>query len=617
MLDSFAATGPALQPESPDARDLRVAICSDAAPDRNGVGTYYQDLAEHLEAAGAEVELVTPRFRDGEWSGGLRLPLPGDPTQRFLIPSPLAVSRRVFALRPNTVVVPTPGPYGLLGMHLAGRTGARLVVAFHTHFERLTGLFPGWRLRGRIAQSYLTACHRLLFRRSALVLANSQEMIRVAQDIGARRVRLMGTPIAKRFLDGEPPPLPRTLKRVLFAGRLAPEKGLEQVTEAARCLPELEILVAGDGPLKPWLEVQSRALPNLTQLGWVSRARVLTLIDSVDCLVLPSRVESFGTIALEAMARARTVLVSSACGILSWERLAQGLFAIRADESLANALSRVRDLDPALRARKARIGREAALEINGRSLDHWLAVLRGDAPGCSMTGLDEIRTLVSVHDVMPETLDQVQTALDLIAETGAGAVTLLVVPGRDWDRPGIERLRAWQDRGFELAGHGWTHRVERFGGLAHRLHGLLISRRTAEHLSMDRNAIAWLLARCHAWFPEQGLRPPSLYVPPAWALGDFPRAALAALPFAHYEVLTGLIPSNGRAFTPLPLLGYEADTAPRALALRLSNRLNRRLAQVRGCVRIAIHPHDLGLRLADDLRRDLADYRHRIDYTSL
>ncbi len=378
MLDFFPAPRPALQPGPPDARGLRVVICSDAAPDRNGVGAYYQDLAEHLEANGAKVELVAPGFRDGVWSGGLRLPLPGDPTQRFLIPSPLAIGQRVLDLRPDAVVVPTPGPYGMLGMHLARRTGARLVVAFHTHLERLTGLFPGWRLRGRIAQGYLAACHRLLFRRSALVLANSQEMIQVAQDIGARRVQLMGTPIAKRFLDLEPRPLSGTLKRVLFAGRLAPEKRLEQVAEAARRLPDLEILVAGDGPLGPWLEARCRELPNLTQLGWVSRARVLNLIDSADCLVLPSQVESFGTIALEAMARARTVLVSPACGILSWDRLAPGLFPIRSDESLADALARVRDLDPTLRARKAWIAREAALEVNRRSLDHWFAVLGGD-----------------------------------------------------------------------------------------------------------------------------------------------------------------------------------------------------------------------------------------------
>lgn len=309
---------------------------------------------------------------------GLPTPCPGVPSQQILIPYAATIGWQVLDLLPDLAILPTVGRYGMLGIHLARRTGARLVVGFHTHLERLTGLLPGWRLRGRIAQGYLAASHRLLFRRSALVLANSREMIQVARDIGASNVRLMGTPIAKGFLDLEPRPLSGALERVLFAGRLAPEKGLDQVAEAARRLPDLEILLAGDGPLRPWLATQCRELGNLTLLGWVSRARVLALIDGVDCLVLPSQVESFGTIALEAMARARIVLVSPACGILSWDRLARGLFPIRSGESLADALVRTRNLDPALRARKAWIAREAALEINRRCLDHWFAVLAGD-----------------------------------------------------------------------------------------------------------------------------------------------------------------------------------------------------------------------------------------------
>lgn len=363
-----------------DASGLRVAIISDAAPERNGVGTYYRDLAEHLKAAGAKVELISPRFRAGRWHGGLAMPMPGDPTQRFLIPRPKLISRRLKRLDPNAIIIPTPGPYGMLGLIMARRTSARLVVGFHTHFERLAALNNHWRLFGVLAQGYLNNCHRALFKSSHLVLANSHEMLDVARAIGATKVGLMGTPIPKHFLDVPVSPLRPRIAQVLFAGRLAPEKNLGAVVEAAEALPQLQFQIAGDGPLRDWVEQEAARLPNLDYVGWVRRQEILPLIDRTDILVLPSTIESFGTIALEAMARGRLVVVSSQCGILSWDQLNRALFQMRDDETLSSTLMRVCALDQGILERKAALGLEAAREINNRNLRHWLSVLRDQDP---------------------------------------------------------------------------------------------------------------------------------------------------------------------------------------------------------------------------------------------
>jgi predicted deacetylase len=231
-------------------------------------------------------------------------------------------------------------------------------------------------------------------------------------------------------------------------------------------------------------------------------------------------------------------------------------------------------------------------------------------------GAGPVQALVCVHDLMPETLGRVERIVALCAESGSGPLTLLVVPGLGWDRAGIARLRAWQDQGHRLAGHGWVHRVERFKGLAHRLHGLAISRRVAEHLALDAQGIASLVRRCHDWFPAQGLAPPALYVPPAWAMGPIGPESLAALPFAQWEVLTGVRGPGGRLLR-LPMVGYEGDTRARRVAIRLWNRANRARARACGWLRIAIHPGDLDLGLAAELRQDLARFPHRVDYSSL
>ncbi|MBK5968834.1 MULTISPECIES: polysaccharide deacetylase family protein [Thiorhodovibrio] len=224
----------------------------------------------------------------------------------------------------------------------------------------------------------------------------------------------------------------------------------------------------------------------------------------------------------------------------------------------------------------------------------------------------ETDALVSVHDVMPETLPAVERVLDRLSALGVAKVTLLVVPGRDWSAADLDRLQQLLQPGHELAAHGWHHRAEHIGGLYHRLHALFLSRQVAEHLALDAEGILALLRRSREWFIQQGFAPPSLYVPPAWAMGAISRARLSAEgPFERYEVFGGIYEARTRAWRATPMLGYEADNATRVLALRLWNALNRRRARAAGVLRIGIHPHDLDYALAGDLEADLKRFnRH-------
>ncbi len=210
--------------------------------------------------------------------------------------------------------------------------------------------------------------------------------------------------------------------------------------------------------------------------------------------------------------------------------------------------------------------------------------------------------IVSIHDVMPESLKEVENLLRLLAKHRIAAATLLVVPGKNWSVRELAILRSWQEAGWVLAGHGWRHRCGPPGTLLHRLHSRMISRDAAEHLSLCRRQIVGLMSRCHRWFAENGLSSPTLYVPPAWALGTVQRGDLCGLPFRTVETLLGLIDPEADRFFPLPLLGFEADTTARALFLKGSNAANRWFAHHTGRpLRVAIHPFDLRYGLVDDL----------------
>ncbi|NKI35337.1 DUF2334 domain-containing protein [Wenzhouxiangella sp. XN79A] len=214
-----------------------------------------------------------------------------------------------------------------------------------------------------------------------------------------------------------------------------------------------------------------------------------------------------------------------------------------------------------------------------------------------------MKLLVSIHDVMPETLDRVRRIFDRLVDAGLVPITLLVVPGRDWTADHLRGLRALLDDGAELAGHGWTHEIRRIRGPKHALHSALISRRAGEHLALSRFGILRLMLSNRAWFDASDLPAPALYVPPAWAMGPVPRSVLKRLPFDLYETTGGVFDARSDRYHRLPMAGFETDTAFRAAVVRPFNALNRAWARSSGTpLRFGIHPDDFELRLADDLQ---------------
>lgn len=243
---------------------LRIAVLSDALEDRNGVDAYYRDLVEHLAQWGHTVEFMQPA-RTGS-ARLLSMPMPGDPKQRICFPNPVVLSRRMRALRPQVILVATPGPFGLYGLYAARRLNARLIAGFHTHLEGLAGLY--WsRILGGAGGCYVALLNRLLFRHAEITVVNAEAMMERARRLGAAEVALLGTPLGRRFLETPLKPLGPKVRHVLFAGRLAPEKNLEDVVEAAARLPHIHFSVAGDGPLGEWVARRARELPNLTHLA--------------------------------------------------------------------------------------------------------------------------------------------------------------------------------------------------------------------------------------------------------------------------------------------------------------------------------------------------------------
>jgi glycosyltransferase involved in cell wall biosynthesis len=360
---------------SADIAQLRLVFLSDAIQNRNGVGTYYHDLVAHLKDHLQRVELLCPGANSKARYQGPALPLPGDPTQKVYLPHPRRIAKKIRKLAPHIIIAPTPGPFGLLGFLLAKRMRIPLCVGYHTQYETLADLY--WtHVIGQWTSKSLVWLEGCFFRAGSVVVTNSDAMATHAKKSGAPDVQMVGTPIAKHFLTTPVIPLSPQIRSVLYAGRLAPEKNINAVIEAAKSLPRIQFIIAGDGPLRDFVQTRTGLQANLDYMGWISRHKLMQVMDRSDLLVLPSKVEAFGTIALEAMARRKMVLVSPHCGILNWQSLARGLFQIQRDENLAEAIQRIEKLDFQQRNETAATAQYSAIALNAKTVDDWLAIFR-------------------------------------------------------------------------------------------------------------------------------------------------------------------------------------------------------------------------------------------------
>lgn len=193
---------------------------------------------------------------------------------------------------------------------LAGALLARVPAVVATQHLLIDAPLTGWQ----------AAQHRLILSRVGCITAVSRHIARHLVDdlhLPPAKVAVVhnGIPLqpSARGID-----VPRRAgcPTVLVPARLDPQKGHRTVLEAARLLPHVTFLLAGDGPMRQDLEGKA------TQMGIADRVHFLgfqadmaALYAQCDIVCLGSLFEGFPLSVLEAMAAARPVVAGRIPGI--------------------------------------------------------------------------------------------------------------------------------------------------------------------------------------------------------------------------------------------------------------------------------------------------------------
>ena len=277
-------------------------------------------LLEQLQLRGHEVEVVTRQWThehmaSDAWRGIPihRIPFddcaPGrrDPHELICLVERVVALKRRF--RPDLIHIGLTGPSLLLHQVTALRSLVPTVITLHvapseTEYGADNPVHKALRSANRVA-------------------AVSQAM---AARVNERLPELAGRCVVIYNALPEPVLAPTPVSfappRLLCVGRVTEQKGFDTAIAAMprvrEAFPDAELLIAGDGDARRSLVELARRL-NVSDCvhmaGWVPPEDVPGLIDQATLVLMPSRWEPFGLVALEAAQRSRVCVASRVDGL--------------------------------------------------------------------------------------------------------------------------------------------------------------------------------------------------------------------------------------------------------------------------------------------------------------
>ena len=328
---------------------LSVHTCPLAAlggKETGGMNVYVRQTARELGRMGVRVDVFTrsqnatiprvvalgPGARVVHLPAGPEAPMPREAVHRYL--DQFAAGVEAFAREQSSRYDLIHSHYwlsGVAGLRLREAWGTPLVQMFHTL----------GRLKNAVAQSpdelepslRIDEEARIVAQADRIVAANVVERAHLVWYYGARTDRIAVIPCgvdtelfqpmdpakAKDLLELPPDPL------LLHVGRLQPIKGLETLLEAMTAVPEpAYLLIVGGEQDEPENGHGAAMRQQVAALGLEKRVRFLRaqpqrrlrlFYAAAAATVMPSYYESFGMVALEAMACGSPVVASRVGGL--------------------------------------------------------------------------------------------------------------------------------------------------------------------------------------------------------------------------------------------------------------------------------------------------------------
>ncbi|MFT6975409.1 MAG: glycosyltransferase involved in cell wall biosynthesis [Bermanella sp.] len=307
----------------------RALYLTDTLRDKNGVSNSLSGKLKEIQRADLPIDFLICH-PDAKEESHLRVvrPLtkfniPQYPDQEIRIPDIMEIARIFYDGGYDRIVCSTEGPMALASMFIKEMFNVKSYFFMHTDwmdfikattdinqysqdrvrrvlramYNRYDGVF----VLNNDHKEWLTGYDMQLPEENVFITAHH------AQPVNLNIARIKKSELFTGATDDTP---------ILFiACRISKEKGLfdlpQIIDEARRTLPNLKIVIAGQGPAAEELQ---KALPDAVFLGWQTKEQLSALYLSLDLFIFPSQFDTFGNVIIESFAHGMPALAYNSKG---------------------------------------------------------------------------------------------------------------------------------------------------------------------------------------------------------------------------------------------------------------------------------------------------------------
>lgn len=326
---------------------------------------YFLSLGYEVLVIAPDVEGTPKNYKEAMVVTTTAMTFPFYSQRPWGIPSP-KVGKYIKAFNPDVVHAVNPISLAASGVIYAKRYNLPLISSFHTNIPNYLAHY-GFQFLSPFIWSYIRAFHNA----SSYNLVTSQAMydelyerginnLRVLPkgvDLDNRHPKFFNSEVRKNYLHEG------TNKLIIFVGRLAPEKQVDQIKNLLDKRSDVSLAVVGDGPSRSKLEKHFQGT-NTIFTGFKHGKELSEIYASADAFVFPSTSETLGLVITEAMASGLPVI--AAYSPPTAEQISHQENGLMYQAGSVEELSQCLDLleDPTLLAHIKDQGRKYALQYS-------------------------------------------------------------------------------------------------------------------------------------------------------------------------------------------------------------------------------------------------------------